>query len=89
MLRGREMGAFLNHHSFLITASLVVAAWAALLSVRNARRGWVLWGSVVLLLATGWLVLRIQDPGPPKTLGEIEAALSTGQPVLVEIYSNY
>ena len=83
------MSAYFNHHSFLIASFLVVAAWAILLSVRKARWGWVLWGSVVLLLASGWLVLRTQDPSPPETLGEIEAALSTGQPVLVEIYSNY
>mgnify|MGYP001553251102 CR=1 FL=1 len=83
------MGAFFNPHSFLIAGGLVVAAWAALLLVRKSHWGWVLWSAVVLLLFTGWLVLRIQDPGPPNTLGEIEAALSTGQPVLVEIYSNY
>jgi hypothetical protein len=36
-----------------------------------------------------WLVLRTRAPQQPQTLAEIEAAVSSGQPVLVEIYSNY
>jgi len=78
-----------NHHSFLIISGLLVLVWAALLLARRARRGWLLWGLAVLALGVGWLALRTRVAQQPQTLSEIEAAIISGQPVLVEIYSNY
>ena len=81
--------AFVNHHSFLIFGGLLVGVWAAILMARKARRGWVLWGLVVVALAAGWLILRPRVGRQPKSVEEIEANLASGQPVLVEIYSDY
>jgi len=81
--------AFVNHHSFLIFGGLLVGIWAAILMARKARRGWVLWGLVVVALAAGWLILRPRVGRQPKSVEEIEANLASGQPVLVEIYSDY
>lgn len=83
------MSGFFNHHSFLIIGGLLVLLWAAMLLARRARRGWVFWGLAVLALGIGWLALRTRAAQHPQTLGEIETAISSGQPVLVEIYSDY
>lgn len=83
------MTSIVNHHSFLILGGLLLLVWAGTLVVRHARRGWLVWGVAVLLLACGWLLLRTRVDRPPQTIAEIEAAISDGQPVLVEIYSNY
>ena len=84
-----DLGNFVNHHSFLIFGGLVLLVWAGVLLVRHARRGWVFWASALLLLGAGWLVLRTRETQQPDTLAEIEQAIASGQPVLVEIYSNY
>jgi len=80
---------FVNHHSFLIFGGLLLLVWAAALLLRRGRRGWVLWGMALLVLAAGWLILRTGDTRRPGTLAEIQEAVASGQPVLVEIYSNY
>lgn len=82
------MGSFVNHHSFLIFGGLLLFIWAGVLLFRHARRGWIFWGSA-LLLGAGWLVLRTGEARQPDTLAEIKQAIASGQPVLVEIYSNY
>lgn len=88
-LQGRNMGQFINHHSFLLFGGLLLLVWAVVLLARHARRGWILWGVALLVLAAAWLALRTGGDRQPQTLAEIETALSRGQPVLVEIYSDY
>lgn len=83
------MASFVNHHSFLLFGGLLLLIWGAMLLVRRARRGWLFWGLALLLLGAGWLALRTRAAQQPQTLAEIEAAISSGQPVLVEVYSNY
>ncbi len=83
------MTGFVNHHSYLIFGGLLLLVWAAALLLRRRRRGWVFWGLTLVLLLLGWLILRTGDTGRPSTLAEIEGAVAAGQPVLVEIYSNY
>jgi hypothetical protein len=83
------LAGFVNHHSFLIFGGLLLLIGAGVLLVRRARRAWIIWGLALLLLGAGWLVLRTRQAKQPATLAEIEAVLASGQPVLVEIYSNY
>jgi hypothetical protein len=83
------MAGFVNHHSYLLFGAVLLAIWAVVLLVRRGRRGWILWGLALLSLGIGWLVLRTQDSGQTQTWADIEAAIASGQPVLVEIYSNY
>jgi hypothetical protein len=83
------MAGFVNHHSFLLLGGVFLAIWAGVLLMRRGRRGWIFWGLALLLLGAGWLVLRTTVPEPPKTVADIEASIASGQPVLVEIYSNY
>jgi dipeptide/tripeptide permease len=83
------LAGFVNHHSFLIFGGLLFLIWAGVLLVRRARRAWIIWGLALLLLGAGWLLLRTRQAKQPATLAEIEAVLASGQPVLVEIYSDY
>ncbi|MGD9148505.1 MAG: hypothetical protein PVG56_11020 [Anaerolineae bacterium] len=83
------MAGFVNHHSFLIFGGLLLLTWAGVLLIRRARRAWIIWGVALLLLGAGWLLLRTRQARQPDTLAGIEALLASGQPVLVEIYSNY
>jgi hypothetical protein len=83
------MAGFVNHHSFLLFGGLLLAIWAGVLIVRRGRRGWILWGAALLLLGGGWLLLRTRATEKPQTVADIEAAIASGEPVLVEIYSNY
>ena len=83
------MAGFINHHSFLIFGGLLLLIGAGVLLVRRARRAWIIWGVVLLLLGGVWFLLGTRQAQPPDTLAEIEAVLASGQPVLVEIYSNY
>ena len=83
------MASFVNHHSFLLFGGMLLAIWAVVLLVHRGGRGWILWGLALLLLGVGWFVLRTRAAEQPNTVADIEASISSGQPVLVEIYSNY
>ena len=84
-----DVAAYVNRHSFVITA---LAAWAGL-AFLLLRAGWRRRAGPVLALAGlafagAWLALR---PGESThvTVSEVEQALGRGRPVLVELYSNY
>ena len=83
------MVSLVNHHSFLIFGGVLLLVWAGVLAVRRARRAWLVWGLAALLLVLGWFLLRTGAKGQPRTVADIEVAISAGQPVLVEIYSDY
>lgn len=82
------MRAFLNQHSYLLLA-LVVLAVAAAIALRFET--WPLRAVVLsmaaLLLALGNLLLRT-TPSPLETPDQGEALLQGGIPTLVEFYSN-
>ncbi len=83
------MAEYLNHHSYLISALAVWGVLAFVLLQDGVRRRDVLALAVVAgAFAAAWLGLRpgratFTDPA------EVEAALGRGQPVLIEVYSNY
>jgi hypothetical protein len=80
---------FLNQHSFISMGSFVLFIMAIVLLRRRARRGWLIWGGLAVVLGTGWLLLRTGAGLQLNSVEDYEAALKTGRPTLVEFFSNY
>jgi hypothetical protein len=76
----------LAQFSFLIALGLgailiVAATWS------HPRQRWLGIGAALVLLG-GWWVLR-PGAGGTATADTVQAALASGQPVVVEVYSDY
>ena len=83
------MFQFFNQHSFLLTGSFVLFITAIVLFRRHARKGWLIWGGLAVVLGAGWLVLRTGAGLQLNSVEDYEAAVKTGRPTLVEFFSNY
>lgn len=80
---------FFNQHSFLMISGVVLSITAIVLVARQARRGWLMWGALVIAAVIGWAALRTTDSLPLNSAADYEAALRSGRPTLIEFYSNY
>lgn len=80
---------FFNQHSFLMISAAALIIFALGLAARRARRGWLIWGALVLVTAGGWYTLRTTNGLHLNTAADYEAAIRSGQPTLIEFYSNY
>lgn len=83
------MATFFNHHSFVVSA-LVFWGLLALVLLRDGitKRDALALAVVAAAFGVAWLILR-PGPGTFDDPARAEAALGQGQPVLVELYSNY
>lgn len=79
--------AFLNHNSYAILAAalLLFAAWQTL-RVRVTWRRIALFAVVAALLALPPLYVRA---GVARSAGALDAALASGRPTLLEVYSAF
>jgi hypothetical protein len=80
---------FFNQHSYLFISASVLGIAALMLFRRHARRAWLIWFGVVIVAITGWFALRTGEGATFNSVDDYEAALRTGQPTLVEFYSDY
>ena len=80
---------FFNQHSYLLISAIVLGLVAIALFRRHARRAWVIWIGVLAIVITGWFALRTGEGAQFNSVDDYEAALRTGQPTLVEFYSDY
>ena len=80
---------FLNQHSYLLICAIVLGVMAVALFRRRARRAWWIWLGVFVAAIAGWFALRTGGGTPFNSVEDYEAALRTGQPTLVEFYSDY
>ncbi len=78
-----------NQNSFLFISGFVLAIAALILLVRKARRGWLVWGVLLMAAVIGWTALRTTDGLQLNSAADYEAALHAGRPTLIEFYSNY
>jgi hypothetical protein len=78
-----------NQNSFVFISGSMLIVLAAVLMFRRARRGWIVWGALVVAAAIGWYTLRTTNGLQLNTLADYDAALRSGQPTLIEFYSNY
>ena len=80
---------FLNQHSYLVICAIVLGVLAIALFRRRARRAWLIWLGVLAVVIAGWFALRTGEDTQFNSVADYEAALRTGQPTLVEFYSDY
>ena len=80
---------FFNQHSYLLISAIVLGLVAIALFRRHARRAWVIWLGVLVVAIFGWFALRTGAGAAFNSVDDYEAALRTGQPTLVEFYSDY
>lgn len=80
---------FFNQHSYLLISAFVLGLVALALLRRHARRAWLIWVSLLALAIVGWFALHTGEGTPFNSVEDYEAALRTGQPTLVEFYSDY
>ncbi len=80
---------FFNQHSYLFISAVVLGLAALVLWRRHARRAWLIWSGVLVIAILGWFALRTGAGTQFNSVADYEAALHSGQPVLVEFYSDY
>jgi hypothetical protein len=85
---------FFNQHSYLLISAIVLGVAAIALFRRRApraraRRAWLIWLGVLAVAIVGWFALRTGEGVSFNSVADYEAALRTGQPTLVEFYSDY
>ena len=80
---------FFNQHSYLLISAIVLGAIAIALFWRHARRAWLIWPGVLVAVIAGWFALRTGEGTQFRSVANYEAALRSGQPTLVEFYSDY
>ena len=78
-----------NQNSFVFISGFALAVAAVMLLVRRARRAWLVWGALVVTAVIGWYALRTTNDLQLNTVADYEATLRSGQPTLIEFYSNY
>lgn len=77
----------LNRYSFAVVA---VAGLALVWTLVRRRGRLIRWGGFVasaMLLALVWATLR--TPAPVRDAGDLDRALASGRPVVLELFSNY
>ena len=79
----------LNQNSFVVISGTLLIITAIVLAKRHTRRGWIVWGALVVAAVIGWYALRTTDSLQLNTVADYEAALRSGRPTLIEFYSNY
>jgi hypothetical protein len=80
---------FFNQHSYLLISAIVLGVVAIALFRRHARRAWLIGLGLLVVAIAGWFALRTGEGTSFNSVAEYEAALRTGQPTLVEFYSDY
>ena len=78
-----------NQNSFVFISGTLLIIATIVLVKRRARRGWIVWGALAIAAAIGWYALRTTDSLQLNTVADYEAVLRSGQPTLIEYYSNY
>lgn len=80
---------FFNQHSFLLISAIVLGILATALLLRRAQRRWLIWIGLLVIVIAGWVAFRTGEGTRFNSVEDYEAVLRTGQPTLVEFYSDY
>ncbi len=80
---------FFNEHSYIVVAAFVLILLAIFLIARHVPNGAFIWigaASVVMII---WFATRTGSGVQYASVEQYEAAIASGQPILVEFYSDY
>ena len=81
---------FFNQHSFLLAASVLLGGGLVVLIVRRARRAlWFAWIAAAAIAIGVFFALRTAAPRAFETVADVQRAISSGTPTLVEFYSDF
>ena len=84
------LAQLLNQNSFLLVSVLVLGGWWAALIVRRARRyAWLIWAAAVAIAVGFNLAARTTPERAFESVADVQTAIASGKPTLVEFYSNY
>lgn len=84
------LAQLLNQNSFLLVSVLVLGGWWVALIVRRARRyAWLTWAAAVAIAVGFNLAARTTPERTFESVADVQKAIASGQPTLVEFYSNY
>lgn len=84
------LAQLLNQNSFLVPAGLTLLVWLAALIVRRSRRRfWLAWIAALLLAIGVYALLRTPTSRVFQSTAEVQQAISSGRPTLVEFYSDF
>ena len=80
----------LNQHSFLLVTGVLLGGWLAFLIARRARRTlWIAWIAAAVIAIGVFFALRTAAPRAFETAADVQRAVSSGTPTLVEFYSDF
>ena len=88
-VRSAAVGSFLNQHSLLIGAAVVLTI--AMAATWRVRRRWLraaIPGVLLTGIVVAFLMLRTGG-GNVHSVADLDRALASGKPVLLEMYSDY
>ena len=82
---------FFNQHSFLLAASVLLGGWLVFLVTRGRRRRalWFAWLAAAAIAIGVFFALRTAAPRAFETIDDVQRAVSSGTPTLVEFYSDF
>jgi hypothetical protein len=78
-----------NQHSYLLICAIGLGIAAIALFRRPVRRAWLIGLALLMVAIVGWFALRTGEGTSFNSVAEYEAMLRSGQPTLVEFYSDY
>ena len=80
---------FINEHSYVFAAGFVLLVLAIFLIARRVPNGAPIWIGAAIIVAIIWFATRTGAGTQYTSIDQYEAAIASGQPTLVEFYSDY
>jgi len=78
----------LNRNSYIVIGGIVLLIAAYFVAQSGSLLSWLAWIAIVAALATGLWLLR-PGKGTPMSEAELEKAISSGVPLMLQLFSNY
>lgn len=80
---------FVNEHSYILAAAFLLLLLAIFLIARHVPNSVLIWIGATMVVTIIWFAARTGSGTQYASVDQYEAAIASGQPVLVEFYSDY